>query len=122
MYAYNRSILLEGISEDDPAVGNQLAYAPEHRAVLFANFMYKKYRLSITNSFTGERNGLDKNEKLDGFAVTNIDLGRNISLGKHLFSIEGKVLNLLDIEYQNVARYAMPGRNYLISMKFFINN
>lgn len=122
MYAYNRSILLEGISGDDPAVGNQLAYTPEHRAVLIANLMYKKYRFSISNSFTGERNGLDKNEKLDGFAVTNIDLGRNITLGKHLISIEGKVLNVFDIDYQNVARYAMPGRNYLISMKFFINN
>lgn len=123
MYAYNRSVLLEGISEDDPAVGYQLPYSPKHRAVLFANFTYKKYRISMANSFTGARNGIDvRNEKMEGFVTTDIGLSRNITFGKHLFSIEGKVLNVFDIAYQNVNRYAMPGRNYLMSINFFINN
>lgn len=122
MYAYNKTILLQGVSEDDPNVGNQLAYTPKNRAVLYANYAHKKYQLSMVNSFTGERNGLDQSEKIDGYMTTDIDLGRSFDVGKHLFSIEGKILNVFDIEYQNVARYAMPGRNYLISMNFFLTN
>ena len=76
----------------------------------------------MINSFTGERSGIDQNETIDGYVVTDIDLGRNFSFGKHQFSIEGKVLNVFNVDYQNVARYAMPGRNYLISINFFINN
>ena len=42
MYAYNRSVLVEGISENDPAVGHQLAYTPRHRAVLFCFLLFQK--------------------------------------------------------------------------------
>lgn len=123
MYAYNKTVLLEGAYENDPAIGYQLPYTPKHRAVLFANFIYKKYRFSINNNYTGERNGIDvRNEKVDEFLVTNVGLSKNFSLGNHLLSVEGKVLNLFDIEYQNINRYAMPGRNYLLSINFFINN
>ena len=116
MYAYNKAILLEGVSADDANLGNQLPYTPMHRGVLFAKYTFKNYQLSMVNSFTGKRIGLDQNEIIDGFAVADLDLGRNINLGKHLFSIEGKVLNVFDVDYQNVARYAMPGRNYLLSI------
>lgn len=123
MYAFNNSVLLEGVSEDDPAVGYQLPYTPQHRAVLFASMNYKNYRLSINNTYTGKRNGIDvRSEKVDGYLVTDIGLSKRISLGKQLLTLEGKVLNLFDVEYQNVNQYAMPGRNYLISIIFFIKN
>jgi len=122
MYAYNRSVLVKGISEDDPGIGNQLAYTPRHRAVLFATYILKDYHFSVVNNFTGERNGIDQNETIDGFLITDIEFGKHFILGKQLFSIEGKVLNAFNEEYQNVARYAMPGRNYLLSINFFMDN
>jgi iron complex outermembrane receptor protein len=122
MYAYSRSVLLKGISDDDPAIGNQLPYTPRHRGVLFATYLFKKYHFSVINNFTGERNGMDQNEIVDGFLITDIEFARNFKLGRQLFSIEGKILNAFNEEYQNVARYAMPGRNYLMSINFFINN
>ena len=123
MYAFNKSVLLEGAYENDPAIGYQLPYTPKHRVVLYTNFMYKKYRISIHSNYTGERNGIDvRSEKVDGFLLTDISLSRNFSMWNQLLSIEGKVINLFDIEYQNINRYAMPGRNYLLSINFFINN
>jgi vitamin B12 transporter len=123
MYAYNRAILLKGISESDPAVGYQLPYTPIHRAVAFANLIYKSYRLSVNNNYTGKRRGIDViNESVDDFLLTDIHISKNIHLGKQLLAIEGQVLNVFDLEYQNVKRYAMPGRNYLISLNFYINN
>jgi iron complex outermembrane receptor protein len=123
LYAYNRSVLLEGISENDPAVGYQLPYTPKHRAVLYANLIYKTYRFSMNNNYTGSRYGIDViNEEIDDFFITDIGVSKNFSIGNQLLSLEGQVLNVFDAEYQNVKRYAMPGRNYLISVNFFINN
>ena len=122
MYAYNRSVLLQGISDDDQSVGYQLPYTPKHRFGLNVNLLYKKYRFSINSYFTGKRFGIDViNEEIDDFLITNINLSKNFSIGKQMVSIEGQILNLLDVEYQNVNRYAMPGRNYLLSLNFFIN-
>jgi iron complex outermembrane receptor protein len=123
MYAFNQATLLEGISADDPAVGYQLPYTPEHRALVFINLILGNYRFSINNNFTGERFGIDVvNERIEAFFLTDMTLGRNFKLGKQTLSIEGQVRNLFDTDYQNVNRYAMPGRNYLMSINFFINN
>ncbi len=125
MYAYNHSILLEGVGEDDPSVGQQLPYTPRHRFGLNANVTYQSYNIAINNSFTGKRLGMDVNDKeeeVDRYFITNLSISKSLSMGKHRLSIEGKVQNVFDVEYQNVKRYAMPGRNYLMSINFFINN
>jgi iron complex outermembrane receptor protein len=122
-YAYNRAVLLEGISADDPAVGFQLPYTPQHRAIFFINIIHGNYRFSINNNYTGERKGIDVlSEHVDAFYLTDIALSKNFRIGRQLVSLEGQVLNLFDKEYQNVNRYAMPGRNYLMSINFFMNN
>ncbi|MCG8311233.1 MAG: TonB-dependent receptor [Cytophagales bacterium] len=123
LYALNRSVLLEGVSENDAAVGYQLPYTPKHRAVLYASLMYKKFRLSINNQYTGTRYGIDViHEKIEGFFLTDLRFGKDFSLGEHHFSLEGQVLNVFDVAYQNVKRYAMPGRNYLMSINFYLSN
>ncbi len=123
MYAYNKSILLEGISENDPSVGFQLPYTPLNRFGIHANITYKKLFLGVNAFYTGMRYGIDViNEEVPDFLLTNITVSKNIHVGKQNFSIEGQVLNVLDVSYQNVNRYAMPGRNFLISLKFLINN
>jgi iron complex outermembrane receptor protein len=120
MYAFNNSLLLEGISEDDPSAGYQLPYTPKHRAVLFTDFILKNYRLSLNNAFTGMRYGMDVfTNELEPFNRTDITAAKNINLGKNTISLEVQVLNVFDAAYQNVEGYAMPGRNYLFSINFF---
>ncbi len=123
MYAYNKAILLRGISENDPAVGHQLPYTPKHRWTVFGNIKYRNYQLSLNSRFTGDRRGIDViNEQVNAFFLTDIHLVRNFSFGRHLLALEGQVLNLFDVDYQNVNRYAMPGRNYSLSINLFLNN
>lgn len=123
MYAYNRTVLLLGISDGDPSAGLQLPYTPRHRFGLNASLLYKKYRFSINNYYTGKRTGMDViNEEINDFLLTNLVVSRNFSLGNQILSVEGQVLNMFDVEYQNVIRYAMPGRNYLISLNYIFNN
>ena len=86
------------------------------------NLMYDGFRLAINNTYTGTRYGIDViNEEVDAFMLTDLHLSKNIMLGRQLLTVEGQVRNLFDVTYQNVKRYAMPGRNYLLSINFFIN-
>jgi len=120
MYALNNSKLLRGISEDDPSVGYQLPYTPRHRAVVYADLTLKSYRFSMNNAFTGIRYGMDvRINELAAFNRMDITAAKNFSLGKNTISLEAQVLNVLDAAYQNVEGYAMPGRNYLLSINFF---
>lgn len=121
-YAYNKTILLVGAFENDPSVGEQLPYTPLHRMSLYGNFNYKNFHFNINNTYTGIRNGADVNtEKIDEFFLTDISLSRRFNFGNHIFSFEGQVRNVFDVEYQNVNRYAMPGRNYLLSINYIFN-
>ncbi len=123
MYAFNHTELLKGISENDPAVGYQLPYTPKHRAVFHSNLILNNYRFSINNSYTGVRYGMDViNDRLDGFLKTDLTMAKNFSIGKNTISVEAQVLNVFDVAYQNVEYYAMPGRNYLLSVNFLLNN
>jgi len=122
MYAYNRSILLQGVSENDPSVGYQLPYTPINRFGIYANVMYKKMFLGVNASYTGGRNGIDViNEEVPDFLLTDVTFSKNFSFRNQGFSIEGQVLNVFDVAYHNVNRYAMPGRNFLISLNFLIH-
>jgi len=123
MYAYNKATLLKGITENDPAIGHQLPYTPEHRWNVFGNLIYRDYKFSINSQFTSSRLGIDViNEEVDAFFLTDIHLSKNFPFGRHLFAIEGRVLNVFDVNYQNVNRYAMPGRNYSLTIHLFLNN
>lgn len=123
MYAYNRAVLQKGISDNDPAVGHQLPYTPIHRAGLYANLIWKEYTVSVSNQFIGARLGIDViNETVEAFALTDVRVGRQFKIGRQLITAEGSVLNLFDADYQNINRYAMPGRNYLLSVQLFFNN
>ena len=122
MYAYNSTILLRGISDDDPAVGYQLPYTPRHRFGADVQYMQKSFSMLISNSYTGRRNGNDViNEQLPGYLLTDISLSEKVNLGQHAMAFEGKILNVFDVAYQNVNHYAMPGINHQLSINFFIN-
>lgn len=122
MYAYNKTILLEGVSDNDQSVGFQLPYTPRHRFGMYSNLTYRKWRLSVNNNFTGTRKGNDViNEEIDDFFITNITLSKNFLIGRQVFSLEGQAMNVFNVDYQNVNRYAMPGRNYLISFNYIFN-
>jgi iron complex outermembrane receptor protein len=121
LYAWNRSVLKRGIEEHDPAAGYQLPYTPEHRAVLGIHLLVGGYRLSLINQYTGMRRELDViNGHLDPYLTTNLSISKNLAIGSSTLAAELQVLNALDTEYQNMRRFAMPGRNYLFSIRYYM--
>ena len=119
-YALNETTLLEGMSEDDPSVGHQLPYTPMHRLSAYATAIWKKSSLNITGVYVGKRTGTDiVNDQLPDYALVNASLNHQIALKTQRLTISGTVKNLFNIAYQNIKNQAMPGRNYLVSLRYY---
>jgi len=76
--------------------------------------------LIVSSSYTGQRFN-EKYEILEDYFLLNASIGKSIRLKKHKFVFNFKTNNILNNAYQNQKLYAMPGRNYLISIKYSLN-
>lgn len=123
-YALNRAILKESDREDDPSLGQQLPYTPAQRYTIGVNTAIKGYFANLINYYIGKRTGQDViNEVYPGYSLLNLTFGKNFHIkGPHALSGSFSINNLFDTRYQNVNKRAMPGRNYLLSIKYFLTN
>lgn len=58
--------------------------------------------------------------RVDGYIDTGISLFRKFPVGRNSFEVRGEVLNLFNTQYEIVARYPMPGRNWKFTLEFEI--
>ena len=119
LVAYQRSILETGLSENDPAVGRQLPHTPKIRYSISARAGYRGYSLDVIHYYTGMRTTQDVFfDLLDDFALTNITASKNWLIFSQQVNASVGIRNAFDIAYQNMKRYAMPGRNYFLCLRF----
>lgn len=119
-YSLTKAVEVKSYEDQSPSAGKQLIYTPVHLGNAFITLDYLKWHLSTTASYTGERYS-ESYKTLDGYFLWNASLGKSFHLKKHIISMNFKVDNLLNKAYQNWELYAMPGRNYGISIKYSIN-
>ncbi|NJN26679.1 MAG: TonB-dependent receptor [Cyclobacteriaceae bacterium] len=83
MYAYNRAILLRGVSSDDSSVGHQLSYTPRQRVGINATATYRSISFGLDANYTGRRNGIDVvNNQIEGYLLSNFSIAKiSISAG-----------------------------------------
>lgn len=121
-YSLNKVIAKEEYGTENKNVGNQLSYTPLHNGNAYFDILYRDWHLNTDAAYTGERFVLEGGENsLQGYALVNMTLGKRLRFQKHIISINGMVYNLFNQEYQNEQFYAMPGRNYRISIRFTFN-
>jgi vitamin B12 transporter len=119
-YSFTKSTN-EEIENNKNFIGNQLRYIPEHSANGSLIIGYKIYTIAWHYRFTGLRYTTEDNNrafKMDPYNVSDLIL--SVTLGKKMAksSIQLKVKNLFNEEYQVVKSYAMPGRAFYLSLKF----
>jgi|AntRauTorckE6833_2_1112554.scaffolds.fasta_scaffold00592_8 iron complex outermembrane receptor protein len=102
--------------------GKQLVYIPQHSLQSSINVAYRDYMLDIGHHFTGSRyTSSDNTSYMPPFSTIDLVVSTDFSLNKKM---EGallmKVNNVTNTNYQVVAWYPMPGRNYeaTLSVKF----
>ncbi|OFY39206.1 MAG: hypothetical protein A2X18_04085 [Bacteroidetes bacterium GWF2_40_14] len=117
-YAYTNIRMIEAVWTEDPAVGKQLAYQPKHswRTTIKA----ERGALSLYGGlyFTGERTTIDIFDILPSYLLTDVGAIYRFKVFGEAFTANGVVKNIFDVSYQNVKFYAMPGRNWQISLKW----
>lgn len=99
------------VSENDKT-NMQLIYVPFHKATFAAAYSYKRFSFDYQMLYNGEVfTSSDNFYVLNDYSVSNV--GIQYSFGKKSFcQLGGRILNVLNEEYENVAARPMPGRNY----------
>jgi iron complex outermembrane receptor protein len=120
-YSYTKSTNLKQTGPNDNSEGKQLIYVPVNGFNGNITFTFKGFVLKYGHSYTGLRyTTRDNTEYLPGYSLGDALLGKDIELKEFGIKVQLEILNLYNTEYQSVAYYPMPGRNYRLSLFFKI--
>lgn len=109
-------------AESANTIGKQLPYIPKIKASSSLYLGYKSFNVKYSQSYTGKRyTTADNSLQIDPFSIANISIektfeGKSFSI-KSFFRIE----NIWNEEYQVMAYYPMPLRNYQIGVSILFN-
>ncbi len=118
-YTYTQSINRTKDNVQDESLGKQLVYIPEHQANASYRFNYKDYFLNYDWQFVGARYlTTDNSSFLPFYQLSNISVGKSMQVKSNRFQIQASVLNIFDMDYQAIEWRPMPGRNYMLSLKW----
>jgi iron complex outermembrane receptor protein len=110
-YTYTHSVFRE-----QPGGNAQpMIYTPNHRFSGSLNLLYRKYGLGYYHGFTGKRYR-DFQSRLPEFNLVNLFLTYKFNLLGKVVTAGLSVNNLWNQDYQLIAGYAMPLRNYMFTL------
>lgn len=121
-YAYTRTTNEDPTLEDDQSRGRQLIYIPVHKGNVMLDGAYRGFYLYYVWSAVSERYTTSSNEStrhtLPAYDIHNMTVGKRFTW-KNGCAVEvaAKINNVFDRKYQAILWRAMPGRNYLFSVK-----
>lgn len=120
-YSMTKTQNIEKEENKDYKLGNQLIYIPINKANAFVSIFFRQYQFSYTFSYVGKRytsaNNSDAMHYLPGHQLHHIGLSKKWNFNYFSPSIELKINNLLNEDYQAILWRAMPKRNYAINLK-----
>lgn len=108
-------------SPENPAKRLQLIYVPADMFNMVFRAERRNLYTAVRINHTGKRfTDADNSRYLPSFTVADFDIGIKIALRKTLSDICLSVDNIFNIDYQNIAYYPMPRRNFMASVIFQI--
>lgn len=113
-YTWNKAVSTKGIGENDPSVGKQLPYTPEHQANGKLTVELKDFSAFLGSFYVGERRvTLDGQRFMPSYQIFNLGLSyQGLNWGKVASPISFQINNLFNTDYQVLYLRAMPGRSY----------
>ena len=122
-YTYQRAQDFTDPTDTDPyagTYGGQIAYIPWHSGSAVARLTYKTWRLNYSFIYVGERYTASANipaNHVQPWYTHDLGLGKEFRFARWRLDVSAEVNNLLDQQYEVVANYPMPGRNYKLTVK-----
>ncbi|WP_268035976.1 TonB-dependent receptor [Algoriphagus sp. PAP.12] len=113
-YSFNRAVSIQGIAENDPSLGKQLPYTPQHQATVGIGGKLNGFSISFAGDYTGKRSVTADNPRMmDPFTLWNSRFSyEGFSIGKIKIPMQFRIQNLFDTNYQVLYLRPMPGRSY----------
>jgi iron complex outermembrane receptor protein len=101
----------------------QIIYTPQHSASLNANYRWKQWGVENSWQYTGLRySGLGAGQELPAHLIAELGLTCHTRIRKQDIRLRAEVHNLMNIQYESVAGYPMPGRSFNIHLIIKIQN
>lgn len=122
-YSFNPSTLeKKADNETDAILNKQLIYTPKHQAKASLSLQHSIGNLTIEQQFIGKRYTVSDNTSwLDAYPLTNLILRSSLKKEKQNWGLNFRLNNVFNQEYQSMKNYALPGRNYQISIHYNFN-
>ncbi|MCX6285818.1 MAG: TonB-dependent receptor [Bacteroidetes bacterium] len=118
-YTFCRSTYQKTTSPEDQSLGKQLIYIPEDTYNGTLNLSCWNFILGYNLTFVNKRyTSPDNQSYMPWYSLSNIIFGKSINLHNFVISLQVKVNNLFDVDYQSVTNWPMPGRNYSLTVRF----
>ncbi len=116
-YACTRSTT-ENSSDGLSQNGNQLKYVPVHAVNGSLKVQFRGVYFVLSNQFTGARYTTEENDPLEKINPYNLN---NLLLGMHFgpkdnVTLQARITNVFNINYQVIRSYPMPGRGFYVNV------
>lgn len=125
-YTYQKALDFTDPSDNDPVSGTykkQIAYIPKHSGSATVNGLFKNWDLNYSFIYVGERwqNSSNINANyIQPWYTHDISAGYGFSFNSIKMKATVEVNNLFNQQYEVIANYPMPGRNFKVILKLDI--
>jgi len=107
-----------GLGANDASVGKQLIYVPKHKWNATLRATYKDWTLAFYHQFTGKVYTLvDNSDFLSAYHLDHLYVYRNFKIKKLRGNAFVKFNNIFGVNYQVIAQFPLPLRNYEVGWK-----
>lgn len=122
-YSYTKSTNGSGSNSENNLSGKQLIYVPLNKVNGQLLLRSEYFSIIYAQSYNGLRYTLrDNSESLPSFSTGNLKVSRSFQFAKSSVGLQFEVYNIWNIEYQSIEHRPMPGRSYMLSVKYLFNN
>jgi iron complex outermembrane receptor protein len=118
-YSFTKSTVIESEGNQNE-IGKQLIYTPLHKANASASIIWREFSMDVFQQWTGKVFTTNSNSDvyaLDAFLLNDLGFKWN----HKTWTTSAQVKNLFNKSYQLYSGYAMPGRNYQLTIQYKIN-
>ncbi|MFH2143807.1 MAG: TonB-dependent receptor [Bacteroidota bacterium] len=122
VYTYTRSTNESSLNDYDESYKKQIIYVPLNQLKNKLTFSYEDINFEISNQYFGKRYiTSDNNTYLPYYTLTGISIFKVFHYNRSDISFSVNIYNLFNDEYVAVSGYPMPGRNFILNIKYEFN-
>lgn len=97
----------------------QLIYVPKDQAAVSIRIDYRDFYTTLLTDLTGKRfTEPDNSKSLPAYLMNSVITGFRLKTGSNSFNFCAKAENILNVHYQIIAYYPMPGRSFTLSVTY----